>query len=241
MTRPFLGKWICGATWFVSCAVLFSSPASAQERALRPQRPGSIGASADAIPVIRGEGGRAPGRTDLEPVGYPPKALDPSAKMGLLKGLRIEGGGADDGLLTLDTTRGPWLVNPARPVSSERVWLGFSNVRLLQIEPDGPPVAWLYSIDPDDEPSSQARLFLAPLPHIRDYLVDCAVRPEDGFYRVRVYPGGTEHSFSGTGHVLFVYEAVDSSLARIEITGHGRVGPWALYSCEVTPLKEGAS
>ncbi len=214
--------------------------AVAQERVLRApaQRPeGPAARAGDGIPVIRGEGTRAPRPTDLRPAGPPPRSLDPSAKAALLKGLKLETGKENDGIVALDTSRGPWRVSPLLSYFPERVWLGFSNVRLFQIEPDSPPTAWLYSTDPVETPTSLARLLLAPLPHVKHYLLDCAVQPEDGFYRVRVYPGETEHTFTGTGHILLVYEAVDTSLAQIEITGHGRVGPWRFYGCEVSPLK----
>lgn len=168
----------------------------------------------------------------------PPGELSVAQKAALLAELRPSTpAGSDDGILELDTTSGPWKVHPVRPIAPDRAHLRFANVRFLDARPDLPPVAYLSPTDPDDPPTSAVTLVFSPVAAGAAYLVDCAVGSSGGLHRVRVGPGGSEQTFSGTEHLVLVYTAPSTSPAEFTITGHGQTGPWRFYGCEITPLR----
>ena len=69
----------------------------------------------------------------------------------------------------------------------------------------------------------------------KKYLIDLSVTGEKFF--VSTLPGSAKETFSGTNHILIVFEAKSSQL-EINLTGQGGSGKyvWWFHSCEVTPL-----
>lgn len=69
----------------------------------------------------------------------------------------------------------------------------------------------------------------------KKYLIDLSVTGDKFF--VTALPGNTKETFSGTHHVLIVFEARSSQL-EINLTGTGANGQhvWTFHSCEVTTL-----
>lgn len=188
-----------------------------------------------AVWVVSGGPAVAEALPEARPREPAPPTLSGLQKSALLADLRPPSG-RDGEILEIDTKSGPWRVHPARPVAIDRAHLRLANVRLLDTRPDAPPVAYLYAIDPDAAPTSEATLVFSPVVAGARYLFDCTVGAAEGYHRVRVEPGGAEQTFAPTDHLLFVYEATDASTAEFTITGHGQTAPWRFYGCEITPL-----
>jgi hypothetical protein len=69
----------------------------------------------------------------------------------------------------------------------------------------------------------------------KKYLIDLSVTGDK--FLVATLPGNAKETFSGTNHILIVFEARSSQL-EINLTGTGGNGQyvWWFHSCEVTPL-----
>ena len=174
------------------------------------------------IVSVRGEGGKALAlRTREKQVAVPPP-LSEEVKNSLIKSAGVKETKPHDS----------FKLTPAKPTLSQG-FLSFEEIQLLN------PESNYLSIPNQDSfygASSKAVIFAMKTAAGKKYLIDFTVTGDKFF--VSDYPGNMKETFSGTHHVLIVYESAITSEANIYLTGKGggRDVVWIFHSCEVTQL-----
>lgn len=172
---------------------------------------------------VRGQGGRTADVRSRQKQTPVPPPLSAEVKNSLIK----SAGGKEAG------QHNSFTLTPAKPYQSQGS-LAFEEIQYL--DPEGNQLTVGNQDSAFDEARTNKAVFLfVKTVAGKKYLIDFTVTGEKFF--VSISPGNTKETFTGTHHVLIVYEATSSEL-EINLTGKGSSGAvvWTLHSCEVTPL-----
>jgi hypothetical protein len=176
------------------------------------------------IVSVQGQGGktldiRSRARQTAEP---PPLSAE-------VKNLLIKSAGVKE-----TTQHNSFKVTPAKP-SQPQGSLAFEDIAYLEPERNYLSISNQDSFFDGARSNRAVILFIDTAPG-KKYLIDFAVTGDKFF--VLADPGNTKETFSGTHHVLVLYNAADAGGATIVLTGTGGGGnpTWTFHSCEVTPL-----
>jgi hypothetical protein len=125
-------------------------------------------------------------------------------------------------------------LTPAKPSQSQGS-LAFEDIAYLDPEQNFLSVTNQESVF-DGARSNRTVLLFIKTAAGKKYLIDFTVTGDKFF--VLADPGNTRETFSGTHHVLILYDAADAGGATIALTGTGGAGKsvWTFHSCEVTLL-----
>ena len=172
---------------------------------------------------VRGQGGRTVDVRSREKQAPVPPPLSAEVKNSLIKSAGVKETGQHNS----------FTLTPAKPYQSQGS-LAFEEIQYL--DPEGNQLTVGNQDSAFDEARTNKAVFLfVKTVAGKKYLIDFTVTGEKFF--VSISPGNTKETFTGTHHVLIVYEATSSQL-EINLTGKGSSGAvvWTLHSCEVTPL-----
>ena len=175
------------------------------------------------IVSVRGQGGKTVDVRSREKQTAVPPPLSAEVKNSLIKSAGVKE----------TRSRDSFTLTPAKPYQSQGS-LAFEEIQYL--DPEGNQLTVGNQDSAFDEARTNKAVFLfVKTAAGKKYLIDFTVTGEKFF--VSISPGNTKETFSGTHHVLIVYEATSSEL-EINLTGKGSSGAvvWTLHSCEVTPL-----
>ena len=223
------------------CGVLFTHgtgnaclSAQAQERGGLPARPLPIQRPGPNVMIVRGTGGKGPVQNSgINGIKVPekPRPLTPGEKLSLA-----------NSVMANSVANMPWTLTPANPVFPNRGWLRFTNPTMVSSGLNQPVAIFKSQSDflndlftPYAEPvdKSLSVEIKSPVPG-KHYMIDCTVDGGETYY-VRVLPGGAKQTFSGTNHVVVLYEATNNTDLRIAIIAKTSTY-WVFYSTEITPF-----
>lgn len=175
------------------------------------------------IVSVRGQGGKALDvRSRVKQTAEPPP-LSAEVKNSVIKSAGVKG----------TAPHNSFKLTPAKP-SQPQGSLAFEDIAYLEPERNFLSVTNQDSVF-DNARSNRAVFLFINTTAGKKYLVDFTVSGDKFF--VLADPGNTKETFSGTHHVLVLYEAASAGGATIVLTGTGGGSPvWTFHSCEVTPL-----
>lgn len=187
-------------------------PADAEQRTDLPK-----------IVSVQGQGGKTLDvRSRVKQTAEPPP-LSAEVKNSLIKSAGVKG----------TAPHNSFKLTPAKPSQSQGS-LAFEDIAYLDPEQNFLSVTNQNSVF-DGARSNRTVLLFINTAAGKKYMIDFTVTGDKFF--VLADPGNTKETFSGTHHVLILYEASSADGATIALTGTGGGNPvWTFHSCEVTPL-----
>jgi hypothetical protein len=193
----------------------------------RPQQQPTETEQRTALPKmvsVRGQGGKTVDVRSRERQTAEPPPLSAAVKNSLIKSAGVQGA----------ATHNSFKLTPAKP-SQTQGSLAFEDIAYLDPEQNFLSVSNQDSVF-DGARSNRTVLLFINTAAGKKYLVDFTVTGDKFF--VLADPGNTKETFSGTHHVLILYDAANADGATIALTGTGGAGKsvWTFHSCEVTPL-----
>jgi hypothetical protein len=176
------------------------------------------------IVSVRGQGGKTLDvRSRVKQTAEPPP-LSAEVKNSLIKSAGVKE----------TKPHNSFKLTPAKPSQSQGS-LAFEDIAYLDPEQNFLSVTNQDSVFDGARSNRTVLLFLNTAAG-KKYMIDFTVTGDKFF--ILADPGNTRETFSGTHHVLILYDAADGDGATVALTGTGGGAhpTWTFHSCEITPL-----
>ena len=174
------------------------------------------------IVSVRGEGGKPLAlRTREKQVEVPPP-LSEEVKNSLIKSAGVK----------QPKPHGSFKLTPAKPTVVQGT-LAFEQIQYLDPKANELTIGNLDSFYGQGQGSTKAVFLYVEMTAGKKYLIDFTVTGEKFFVSDS---GNLKETFSGTHHVLIIYEGSGTPMIALTGRGGGRDFVWRLHSCEVTTL-----